>query len=679
MLVVYIDTALTFHITVYHGFFKVNYITLLTLNKLLLKKKKNAMMFVCSKNEPEVKSLNKIYDLLLMINNSQQVTQRKLAEEVGLSLGTVNTLLGYLEEHHFIAIDKNGARFSYSLTQSGKVKLKELLEAMKSTKLKVEASNQVVKRCVILAAGKPEGLAMPATFTPFTPDGVTPFSRMLGMLNELGIEKIDLVLGYQKEACLAELNTEQVTVYENLEYEDTGTMSSLSKVFEQLHEDFILIDGDLVFEEKILADVVHHESPNVICCTSLSGSGDEAFVDMDEEDNLVRISKDIRQMNQLSAEMIGISKISSELLEEMKHLYTFNNNQWLNYEYLILQASKTYEVKCLLADNVAWEDIDSLESLRHVENYSYPTIKRREDRQRLLTAKESLIEIMNLHPEQVKHFKASGGMTNTNYRALVDDTEYFIRIPGACTEVMINRESEALNAQIGSALGINVDTLYSNPQTGIKITEAVPGAETLSPRTARVKGTLFEVAEILSSLHHADISFLNTFSFIEEWEKYEELVREAGVPYFTGYEDVKAGTLELYHLIGEKYGYLSIPCHNDLVAENFVRSNTGKLYLLDWEYSGMNDPAWDLAAFSLENELADEELAYFLRSYYQREATFAELQKVRSFQIYQDVLWSVWTIAKEAGGQDFGSYGIDRFNRGKKQLQEVLSIEKQRS
>lgn len=105
------------------------------------------------------------------------------------------------------------------------------------------------------------------------------------------------------------------------------------------------------------------------------------------------------------------------------------------------------------------------------------------------------------------------------------------------------------------------------------------------------------------------------------------------------------------------------PCHNDLVPENFITASDGSLYLIDWEYSGMNDPHWDLAALFLESQFSEEAQAYFLSSYYPEGLPPHTLEKILIYQILMDLLWSLWTDIKEAEGEDFGSYGRDRYAR----------------
>lgn len=618
--------------------------------------------------------MNKVYKILVLVHNSAQISQRELSEATNLSLGTINTLLKHLAHNEMIVIKKVGKSYYYYLTDLGEEKIKEYLDEAHDQKLITSEGEEgfPVKHAVILAAGKSMDLISPPALIPFNDEGMTAFDRIITLLNSNGIEKIDAVVGYESSAFYDKYEGSGIHFYENTSYSFTGSMSSLAKVFDSLEEDFILIDGDLVFEQQALERLLAEPSRNAICCTNISGSGDEAFVDMDQSGSLIRISKDIRQMNRLNAEMIGLSKISFELFKEMKLLYANNENQWLNYEYLILQAARIYEVKGVFIDNLVWCDIDSQSRLTYLKNKIAFIIKRHEDDQQLDYARAKLREIMKVNDDEIKEVSFAGGMTNNNFRAIVSGQEYFIRIPGKCTEVMINRENEALNAQIGSGLDINVDTLYINPRTGIKITKAVPGAETLSPRTARFDDNLLEVAKILKNLHTADIQFLNEFSFVSELEKYEALVRELNVNFYSNYKVVRSDVFKLLELLEINDPLILRPCHNDLVAENFVRSSNGKLYLLDWEYSGMNDPAWDLAAFILENGLDENEVDHFLTYYYGIQPTFNQKRKIECFQVFEDILWGVWTIAKEAAGQNFGSYGIDRYNRGRKLLEELL-------
>ena len=137
------------------------------------------------------------------------------------------------------------------------------------------------------------------------------------------------------------------------------------------------------------------------------------------------------------------------------------------------------------------------------------------------------------------------------------------------------------------------------------------------------------------------------------------------------YLEIKEKVLELKNIL-EEIGIKNTPCHNDTVPENFVKDDK-RLYLIDWEYSGMNDPMWDLAAHCLECEFSEDEEELFLNLYFEGPVDDKYRKKILIYKICQDFLWSIWTNIKEAKGDDFGTYGEDRYNRAKNNLEKIIS------
>ena len=163
----------------------------------------------------------------------------------------------------------------------------------------------------------------------------------------------------------------------------------------------------------------------------------------------------------------------------------------------------------------------------------------------------------------------------------------------------------------------------------------------------------------------------NKFNPFEETVKYESLCDFETVKLFDGYFELREKVFALQKDL-EKLGYEQKPCHNDLVAENLVKDINGRLYLIDWEYSGTNDPMVDVAALFLENEFSPEDEELFFNYYFGDEKVDLNpyKQKICIFKIALDFLWSIWTVVKEAKGDDFGSYGQDRFDRAVKMMNE---------
>lgn len=269
-------------------------------------------------------------------------------------------------------------------------------------------------------------------------------------------------------------------------------------------------------------------------------------------------------------------------------------------------------------------------------------------------------EVFGLNDYTFDEENLVGGLTNKNFKIDINDKSYILRIPGACTDVMIDRVSEEMNNKIASDLGINANCIYFDNKTGIKITEFIENARTLNHITCKTEENLLFVANVLKKIHNSEIKFKNKFDFFYELEKYEKLVTDKKLfNFYKDYDKEKNLFLaEFKNFICENpLDYKS--CHNDCVCENFV-SNGSRLYLIDWEYSGLNDPSWDFASYILENSLSKEEYEKLLGYYYGNKIPY---EKIEMFKHFQDLLWSVWSIAKCCNGEDYLEYGIDRYNR----------------
>lgn len=276
-------------------------------------------------------------------------------------------------------------------------------------------------------------------------------------------------------------------------------------------------------------------------------------------------------------------------------------------------------------------------------------------------------DALQLPNAEVEIMGISGGMTNLNYLVVIDSVQYIVRIPGNGTTDFIDRTVEKENLELGSALGINPSLRYFNINTGLKITERIKNAITLTTDVSRDEEIMKKVADIFNTLHYSNEVMSTHFKLFEMMEMFEDLALEAGAAFYDGFEEVKAEVKSVENY----YKGLDIelkPCHIDPACSNFILNEKGKMYLIDWEYSGMFDPMWDIAAHSLEVGFSELEEALFVNYYVQREATEQEQERLFLHKIFQDYLWSLWTLFKEEKGDDFGIYGKMRFERLKSNL-----------
>ena len=271
--------------------------------------------------------------------------------------------------------------------------------------------------------------------------------------------------------------------------------------------------------------------------------------------------------------------------------------------------------------------------------------------------------------EEIQSVGQLGGMTNQNYLVKTSSNQYIVKFFGKGTDKLIDRQNEKFNLELLKDLKLDVENYLFDIEAGIKVNQYIENAETLDSATIKTK--FKKIAPILQTIHASGKELKGEFAPFEEIKKYESLIQ--GEIYYPNYEAVRKSVFSLKEEL-EKIGVDKKSCHIDLVPENFIEGPDGHLYLIDWEYSSMNDPMWDLAALFLESEFTPEEEADFL-AYYEGDKTPVSREKIRIYKILQDIIWSLWTIYKEENGADFGDYGITRYNRAVKELQSQGGID----
>ena len=275
--------------------------------------------------------------------------------------------------------------------------------------------------------------------------------------------------------------------------------------------------------------------------------------------------------------------------------------------------------------------------------------------------KEKISSLLS-EEEEVLSVEQLGGMTNQNYLVKTTNKQYIVKFFGKGTEKLINRQDEKYNLELLKDLDLDVKNYLFDIEAGIKVNEYIESAITLDSTSIKTK--FDKIAPILQTIHSSGKELRGEFAPFEEIKKYESLIEEK-IPY-ANYEAVRKEVFSLEKRLAD-LGVDRKSCHIDLVPENFIESPQGRLYLIDWEYSSMNDPMWDLAALFLESEFTSQEEEAFL-SHYESDQTPVSREKITIYKILQDAIWSLWTVYKEEQGADFGDYGVSRYQRAIKGL-----------
>lgn len=527
-----------------------------------------------------------------------------------------------------------------------------------------------MKTAVILTARRERDSELPYPLIPF--DGETCLiDRTLSILRECGYDKILIVTGFRHEL-FSKYKADDVCLIYNKDYEFTASMGSLALAENYIKEDFLLVEGDTFYEKEVIERLSATESGNCLAMTEESGSGDECFVETCKG-FVIKITKDRHRVCNFEGEMMGVTRISYDTYTKMLMAWKHSANPYLNYEYLLMDVTCPLDRPYIHFKNVIWGDVDTREDFRQLQNITCRTLRRKENPYDEENLRQHLQTIFPGKDVSTAEIVKIGGMSNKNFRISFEGRSYVLRVPGNGSDGMVERANEEFNAMEGCKMGVNPPIRYFNAKTGVKLADFIEDAETLNAATIQRHDNMRKIAEIYQKVHNSHVRLKNEFNIFQEIEKYDILIARAGAEMYDGWEEVRPKVMALEEHLNA-LGVDLKPCHNDALYENFIKAPDGTVYLIDWEYSGMNDPMADFAALFIEAGFEKENEDYILDRYFNGNIPVNAHEKILCYEILWDYLWAQWTVIKEAKGDDFGTYGRDRYNRAINNLNKIGKI-----
>ncbi len=256
-----------------------------------------------------------------------------------------------------------------------------------------------------------------------------------------------------------------------------------------------------------------------------------------------------------------------------------------------------------------------------------------------------------------------GGLTNKVYRI----GGHVLRIPGKGTEEYINRENEAVSARVAATAGVSPAVIHADSKSGLMVTTLVSDAVTLSPEGFRSRqGAPARAGKVLRRLHTSGGVFPFRFELFAMIDDYLKILATRDVDLPAGYHDV-VREAEAIRAALTRNPVALVPCHCDPLCENFLDDGT-RMWVVDWEYSGMNDPMWDLGDLSVEGGFDDGQDMDMLRAYFDGAPSSADHGRMVIYKAMCDLLWTLWGLIQHANNNpadDFMAYAVNRFNRCK--------------
>jgi len=287
----------------------------------------------------------------------------------------------------------------------------------------------------------------------------------------------------------------------------------------------------------------------------------------------------------------------------------------------------------------------------------------------------SIDEVVNKIPDwDGKHIvitPLSGGLTNSNFKVEVDGMPYFVRVPGVSSELLaIDRNNEYHNSKAAFVSGVGPQVLYHLPEYNVMVLEFLHG-QTMSKDLLNEPGQPTRMADSIKRLH-AGPRFLLDFNMFRLTEYYLSLCRDRTIKIPDGYLD-RIPTIERIEKTMNVNPLPTVPCNNDLLAENYIDDGR-QLWLIDYEYSGNNDPTFELGNTCQEMQFNDEKIAEVCAAYF-GEPNPSMISRMKLNMIMSDVGWGLWAAIQAKISTiefDFWGWAIERWGRA---VDKMYSVE----
>ena len=563
------------------------------------------------------------YDLMNCIIEQKYVNQRILSEITGYSLGKVNSSLKKLTELGYID------------------------EKMQCTsKAYKELEEKRPENAIILAAGF--GMRM-VPINVEVPKGVLEIKgeplieRLIKQLQEAGISKIDIVVGFMKEQYEYLIDKYDVNLVYNKDYMTKNNLYSLKKVLDKIGNTYI-VPCDLWCFENPFSDREWYSW--------------YMLSDKEVEESNVRINrkKEIveTKKNELGNQMFGIAYVLKEEAAILKqNLLDFSNEKEHMQDFWEEAAMKDGRMILSpreVSQNLVYE-INTLEELREID----------EDSNQLNSDIISLIsEVLSCGVKEITDIKAlKKGMTNRSFEFNCKGERYIMRVPGEGTDKMINRKNEYNVYKALEGQNISDPVCYISSETGYKITRFLEGARVCDPY---VEDDVKQCMKKLRQFHECKLQVEHEFDLFGQIEYYETL-RNGTKSMYRDYEETKRKVYELKDYIDKVPKNIALT-HIDAVPDNFLFTGD-EIHLIDWEYAGMQDVHVDIAMFAIYAMYDREHVEKLIDAYFDGKCDRDIRIKIYAYIAVCGFLWSNWCEYKSICGVEFGEYSLRQYRYAK--------------
>lgn len=567
-------------------------------------------------------------DIIKVLVREGYINQRMLAESSGYSLGAVNQSLQRLSKAGYVDEEMH-------LTDRAMRELKE-----KSPKNAIILAAGFGMRMIPINMEFPKGL--------LEVRGEVLIERLIRQLHEAGIKEIYVIVGFMKEKYEYLIDQFQVKLIVNPEYSIKNNLHSLKRALSYLSNTYI-IPCDIWCNKNPFSQ---YEMNSWYMLSSKTDS--ESPFRLNRKREIVSVKKG----GQGNA-MIGIAYLTKEYaclvgnrIKKLALDSAYDNVFW--EETLCSDGGMLVPAELVNAFDVV--EINTYEQLREIDSNS---------NQLKTDAIRIIMQVLQVRQEDIKNISVlKKGMTNRSFLFECFNQKYIMRIPGEGTGYLINRRQEAEVYRVINEKGICDDSIYINSDNGYKISRYIENARVCNTEDEK---DVVRCMRKLRAFHEMNLKVSHEFQLFEQIEFYESLWK-GNQSVYRDYKTTKKNVFSLKSYM-EAHVETTTLTHIDAVPDNFLFSKNEKgeenIYLIDWEYAGMQDPHVDIAMFCIYAFYDREQIDKLINIYFENKCKKTTQIKIYCYIAACGLLWSNWCEYKRNLGVDFGEYSLKQYRYAK--------------
>ena len=559
-------------------------------------------------------------DILELFLEDSKLTQRQISERIHLSLGLVNKTIKSLKQKGYLSNNNRITNKLINLAEKTSPKSAVILAAgsgMRMVPINVETSKGILRV-----------------------KGEILIERLIKQLHEAGISDIFVIVGFMKEKYEYLIDKFHVELIVNSKYSEKNNLYSV-KLAEKKLANCYIIPCDLYFQENPFSKIEFSSWYMVSDFQS-----DESSYRINRKYELVKSKKGNR--------MIGLCYLTSQdakmIRERIDALCSDSA-----YDQSFWEKALEFNNKlCIPAKEISDSDV--------IEINTYEQLRTADSKSDHLNnqAIDIICKTLKIVSEDIHDINTlKKGMTNRSFIFTSKGSRYIMRIPGEGTGHLINRNNECGNYLALKGMTIVDEPLYIDSSNGYKLTRFIEGSH---PCDAHNFSEVSLCMDKLRSLHEANLYVDHEFSLFDQIEFYESLWPNKTSAY-SDYETTKKNVMKLRKYIEQNIEKKTL-CHIDAIPDNFLLKGND-VFMIDWEYSGMQDPHIDIAMFCIYSMYDQNEIDKLIDLYFKNKCPKNIRLKIYCYVSACGLLWSNWCEYKYQLGIDFGEYSLRQYRYAK--------------